>query len=150
VIMVGEMRDLETISAALTAAKTGHLVMSTLHTATAPETVERIIDYYPPESQHLVASQLASVLRAVIAQQLLPKKGGGLIAAREIMINNTAISNLIKNNQVQQIQSVIQTGKSEGMITMNKSIDMLLARGLITEEVAKNRKRDMETQAVYY
>ncbi len=150
VIMVGEMRDLETISAALTAAKTGHLVLSTLHTATAAETIEGIVDYFPPDNQNQIAHQLASVLRAVIAQQLLPKKGGGLVVAREIMINNRAIANLIRNNQTEQICSVIQTSRREGMITMNKSINRLLAEGLITEIVARNRKRDMETKAVYY
>jgi twitching motility protein PilT len=150
VIMVGEMRDLETISAALTAAKTGHLVLSTLHTATAAETVERIVDYFPPANQIQIAHQLASVLRSVIAQQLLPKKGGGLVVAREIMINNRAVANLIRDNQTEQIYSVIQTNRREGMITMNKSIDRLLDEGLITELIARNRKRDMETKAVYY
>ena len=150
VIMVGEMRDLETISAALTAAKTGHLVLSTLHTSTAPETVERIVDYFPPQSQNQIAHQLATVLRAVVAQQLIPKKGGGLIAARELMINTSAISNLIRNGQIEQMHTVIQTGTADGMITMNRSIDQLLARGLITEAVAHNRKRDMLTRAVYY
>ncbi len=150
VIMVGEMRDLETITAALTAAKTGHLVLSTLHTATAAETVERIVDYFLPQNQHQIACQLASVLRAVIAQQLLPKKDSGLVVAREIMINNRAVANLIRNNQIPQINTIIQTGQSEGMTTMNNSISQLLKEGLITETVARNRKRDMETQAVYY
>jgi len=150
VIMVGEMRDLETIRAALTAAKTGHLVLSTLHTATAAETVERIVDYFPPQHQHQVASQLASVLRAVIAQQLLPGKDSGLVVAREIMINNRAVANLIRNNQIPQINTIIQTSQKEGMIIMNNSIDRLLEEGLITEMVARNRKRDLETRAVYY
>ncbi len=150
VIMVGEMRDLETIEAALTAAKTGHLVLSTLHTTTAPETVRRIFDYFPLQEHKLVASQLASVLRAVVAQQLLPKQGGGLVVAREIMINNRAVANLIRNNQIDQIYSVIQTSEKEGMITMNKAIDKLFKEGLIGETVANNRKRDLETFAVYY
>jgi len=150
VIMVGEMRDLETMDSALTAAKTGHLVLSTLHTTTAAETVERIMDNYPIQNQHQIANQLSSILRAVISQQLLPRKDGGLIAAREIMINNRAIANLIKNNQVDQINSVIQTSKKEGMISMNRAIEELHLKGLITEQVAKNRMRDLETKAVYY
>jgi twitching motility protein PilT len=150
VIMVGEMRDLETIAAAITAAETGHLVMSTLHTPTAPEVIERIVDVFPAHQQQQILNQLASVLRAVITQQLLPKVGGGRIVAREIMINTRAIANLIKRNQLEQIYSVIQTSQKEGMITMNKSIDNLLKRGLITETVAKNRKRDLETKAMYY
>ncbi len=150
VIMVGEMRDLETIQAALTAAKTGHLVLSTLHTTTAAETIERIVDYFPIQNHQLVAHQLATVLRAVVAQQLLPKKGGGLIAAREIMVNNTAVANLIRHGQYEQIPSVIQTGAKEGMVTMNKAIDQLFASGQISEHTNHNRKRDMETKAVYY
>jgi len=150
VIMVGEMRDRETVKAALTAAKTGHLVLSTLHTSTAAETVSRIIDYFPVEFQNQITNQLSSVLRAVVSQQLLPKKGGGLVAAREIMINNNAVSNLIRKNQVGQIDSVIQTSAKAGMFTMNKSVDDLLRRGLISEVSAVNRKRDMETHATYY
>lgn len=150
VIMVGEMRDLDTIMAVLTAAKTGHLVLSTLHTVTAAETIQRVVDYFPPNSQSAIAHQLASVLRAVIAQQLLPREGGGLVVAREIMITNRAVANLIRQMQIEQIQTTIQTGAKEGMITMNRSIDGLLARSLITEHVAINRKRDLETRAVYY
>ncbi|MCU0679587.1 MAG: PilT/PilU family type 4a pilus ATPase [Planctomycetes bacterium] len=150
VIMVGEMRDLDTIKAALTAAQTGHLVLSTLHTATAAETVARIVDYFPVQSQHLIASQLSTVLRGVISQQLLPRVDGGLVAVREILINNTAIANLIKSSQIEQINTVIQTSQKEGMITMNKSIDQLLGAGLISEDTARNRKRDLETRAVYY
>ena len=150
VIMVGEMRDLDTINAALMAAKTGHLVLSTLHTSSAAETIERIVDFYPAQYQGQIAHQLATVLRAVIAQQLLPRKGGGLVAAREILINNRAVSNLIRNNQVEQIQSVIQTSLQDGMVTMNRAIDNLLEKDLITEDVARNRKRDMETYTAYY
>ncbi len=150
VIMVGEMRDFETISAALTAAKTGHLVLSTLHTTTAAETIERIVDFFPVQNQNQIAHQLSSVVRAVVSQQLLHKINGGLTVAREIMINNNAISNLIRKNQIEQIYSAIQTGKNDGMITMNKSIDKLLEQGIISERVAKNAKRDMETKAIYY
>lgn len=150
VIMVGEMRDLETISAALIAAETGHLVISTLHTSTAPETIARIVDMYPSHQHQQVMNQLSYVLRAVIAQQLLPKIGGGLVAAREIMINNRAVANLIRSNQLEQINTVIQTSQKQGMISMNKSIDNLYKKALITEAVAKRRKRDLATRATYY
>jgi twitching motility protein PilT len=150
VIMVGELRDLETISACLTAAETGHLVLSTLHTATAPETISRIVDVFPAHQQQEVLNMFSTVLRAIITQQLLPKIGGGRVVAREILINNPAISSLIRRNQIGQILSVIQTSHQDGMVTMNKSIDQLYGRGLITEETVNNRKRNMETQAVYY
>lgn len=150
VIMVGEMRDIETIAAALTAAETGHLVISTLHTITAPEAVARIVDVFPVHHQQQILFQLSSVLRAVISQQLLPRATGGRIVAREIMINNRAVANLIRRNQLEQIYSVLQTGQKEGMITMNKAIDNLFKKGLITEETVKNRKRDLETKAMYY
>lgn len=150
VIMVGEMRDAETISAALTAAETGHLVLSTLHTSTAPETIQRIVNAFPDHEHHQTLSILSSSLRTVLAQQLLPKIGGGQIVAREVMINNQAIANLIRNNQINQLYSIIETGQKEGMITMNKAIDRLYQRGLITEEVARNRKRNLENHSMYY
>ncbi len=150
VIMVGEMRDLETVSAALTAAETGHLILSTLHTSNSPETIQRIVDFYPADKQKQILNQLASNLRAIIAQNLLPAKNGGRVIAREILINNTAVSNLIRRNQIEQIVSTIQTSASEGMITMNKSIDNLLAEGIIDAKVAENRKRNLETKSVYY
>lgn len=150
VIMVGEMRDLETISAALTAAETGHLVLSTLHTSSAPETISRIVDVFPAHQQQQVINQLSTVLRGVVAQQLLPGVDGKRVAAREIMINNQAVANLIRRNQLEQIYTVMQTSQKEGMITMNKSIDNLLKQGLITEEVAKHSKRDVKTKAAYF
>jgi len=150
VIMVGEMRDLETVYGAMTAAETGHLVISTLHTATAPETIQRIVDMYPAEKKKQVQNQLASTLRAVIAQQLLPTKDGGRVAVREVLINNSAIANLIREDKLDQIISTLQTSSSEGMITMNQSIDQLLAKGVIDEKVAANRKRDLETKSAYY
>jgi len=150
VIMLGEMRDMETISAALTAAETGHLVISTLHTLTAAETIGRIVDVFPAHQQQQILNQLASTLRAVIAQQLLPKLGGGRVAAREIMIHNPAMANLIRHNQIGQLYSVIQTSQKDGMITMNKAVDKLLADNLISKDVARNSKRDSETQASYY
>jgi len=150
VIMVGEMRDLETISAALTAAETGHLVLSTLHTSTAADTIDRIVDVFPSHQQDQILNQLSTTLRAVIAQQLVPGIKGGRVVAREIMINNSAIANLIRRNQLGQIYTVIQTSQKDGMITMNKAIDRLQARGIISREVAQNRKRDLETMATYY
>jgi twitching motility protein PilT len=150
IIMVGEMRDAETIRAALIAAETGHLVLSTLHTSSAPETVKRIISVFPEHEQDEARYQLASSLRAVIDQQLMQDKKKGLVAAREVMINNPAIANLIRQNQIDQIYSVIQTGQREGMITMNKAIDRLLEQDIITEDVAHNRKRESGTMASYY
>jgi twitching motility protein PilT len=150
VIMVGEMRDLETISAALTAAETGHLVLSTLHTSSAPETIARIVDVFPAHQQQQVLIQLSSTLRAVIAQDLMPKAGGGVIVARELLLNNNAVANLIHRSQFNQIYSVIQTSAKEGMITMNKSIDQLLKDGKITEDTANNRRRDIGSKAAYY
>lgn len=150
VIMVGEMRDLDTVSAAITAAETGHLILSTLHTSTAPETVQRIVDFYPAEKQPQILNQLASNLRAIIAQELLPAKGGGRVVAREIMMNTTAVANLIRRNQIEQIPTVIQTSKEGGMITMNQAIDNLVAKGLVDKKVAENRKRNLETKSAYY
>lgn len=139
VILVGEMRDPETISATLTAAETGHLVFSTLHTPSAAESVERIVDVFEGYKQKQILVQLSSVLRAVISQQLLPTKKGGLVAAREILINTPAAANLIRENKIAQINSVIQTNADEGMITSANDIQNLLKAGIITEEVAKRR-----------
>ncbi len=150
IIMVGEMRDPETMAAALTAAETGHLVLSTLHTASAPDTIFRIVDSFPPYQQQQVLNQLAASLRAVIGQQLLPRNGGGLVAAFEIMLNNQATANLIRRSQVGQIMSIIQTSANDGMVPMNKSIDQLVERDLVEPSVAENRKRNLETQASYY
>jgi len=150
IIMVGEMRDLETISLALTAAETGHLVLSTLHTATAPETITRIVDTFPAHQQQQILNQLSSSLRAVITQQLLPKFDSGRVAAREIMVSNNAIASLIRSNKINQILTAIQTGQNHGMITMNKSINQLLDEGMITSKTAQNRKRRFDTKVSYY
>lgn len=139
VILVGEMRDLETISATLTAAETGHLVFSTLHTSGAGETVERIVDVFPSFKQKQILLQLASSLRAVISQQLLPRSEGGRVAAREILINTPAVSNLIRQNKIPQITSVIQTSGSAGMITMEKAVKNLHKENIISKEVAESR-----------
>ncbi|SRR6056297_1600015 len=150
VIMVGEMRDLETMSTALQAAETGHFVLSTLHTSTATETISRIVDMFSLDSHQRVLNQLSSCLRAVISQQLIPKKGGGLVVVREILINNTAISSLIRNDKLEQIYNAIETGSQDGMITMNKAIENLYQKGIIDEKTAGSRKRDFNTSATYY
>lgn len=135
VILVGEMRDLETISTALTAAETGHLVLSSLHTLGSANTIERIIDIFPPFQQHQVRIQLSNVLQAIISQQLLPKSNGeGRIAAVEVMITTPAIRNLIREEKVHQIDTAIQTGAKYKMQTMENSILELYRKGLITKE----------------
>lgn len=139
VILVGEMRDLETIATAITAAETGHLVFSTLHTLGAVKTIDRIIDVFPTEQQAQVRIQLSTVLEAVISQQLLPKaKTAGRVAATEVMVSTPAIRNLIREAKTHQIQSLIQTGAKTGMKTMDMTIYELAAAGMITEEAALN------------
>lgn len=139
IIFVGEMRDPETIATVLTAAETGHLVFSTLHTSSAAEAIERIVDVFEGAKQKQILIQLSAVLRAVVAQQLLPSKDGGRVPAREILINTPAVANLIRENNISQIKSVIQTSSKEGMISMENSIKQLLKEGWVTEEVAENR-----------
>jgi twitching motility protein PilT len=137
VILVGEMRDLETIGIAITAAETGHLVFGTLHTSSAPATINRIIDVFPPEQQPQIRIQLASVLVGVISQRLFPTSDGkGRRAATEIMVNNPAIANLIRSEKVHQIQSTMQTSRSQGMHTLEMSIKELIDRGIIQTEAA--------------
>lgn len=136
VVMVGEMRDLETIAAAITLAETGHLVLATLHTYNASQTIDRIIDVFPPHQQTQVRLQLSLFLKGIVSQQLLPKIRGGRIAAREILINTPAIANLIRENKVAQIKTVIQTSVDEGMFTMDQGIRELFERGMVTEDVA--------------
>lgn len=139
VILVGEMRDLETISTAITAAETGHLVFGTLHTADAPQTIDRIIDVFPPEAQQQIRVQLASVLLGVMAQRLLPRAdGGGRVAAIEILVNTPAVANLIRSEKVHQIRSVMQTGKAQGMQTMENALRELLQDRRITVDAAKD------------
>jgi len=137
VILVGEMRDLETIALAITAAETGHLVFATLHTSGAAKSVDRMIDAFPFEQQNQIRSQLAESLHAVIWQNLVKTKDGkGRIAPLEIMINNSAIANMIRKNKTHQIDSTIETGFKEGMQTMKKSVSDMLDADLITEETA--------------
>ncbi|THF76943.1 type IV pilus twitching motility protein PilT [Cohnella fermenti] len=132
VILVGEMRDLETISAAVTAAETGHLVFATLHTTDAPQTIDRIIDAFPGHQQGQIRSQLAAVLLAVVSQRLFPRmQGKGRACATEIMVNTPAVANLIRTEKIHQIKSVMQTGRALGMHTLETSIKDLLAIGAI-------------------
>lgn len=143
VILVGEMRDFETISAAITAAETGHLVMSTLHTTGAADTVNRIIDAFPPHSQSQIRNQLASILRGVVTQNLIPlAKGDGRVAATEILIGTDAICNLIRTDKVYQIDSSMQTGMKDGMHTLNMNLKELIEKGLITKEMALKRSNN--------
>ncbi|WP_040726038.1 type IV pilus twitching motility protein PilT [Thiomicrorhabdus sp. Kp2] len=139
VILVGEMRDLETIRLALTAAETGHLVFGTLHTSSAAKTIDRIIDVFPAEEKEMVRAMLSESLQAVISQALLKKNGGGRIAAHEIMLVNSAIRNLIREAKVPQMYSVIQTSKAIGMQTMDQNLQDLVARNLITRDDARSK-----------
>ncbi len=132
VILLGEMRDLETIRLALTAAETGHLVLATLHTATAPQAIERIVDVFPGEERDLARTLLADVLRAVVAQQLLPRSDGkGRVAAHEILVGTPAVRNLIRESKTAQLVSVMQTGQQQGMQTMAQSLERLSQVGVL-------------------
>jgi twitching motility protein PilT len=146
VILVGEMRDLETISLAVTAAETGHLVFATLHTQDAPQTVDRIVDVFPPYQQQQMRVQLAATLKAVICQQLLPKADGvGRVAARELMIITHAIANLIREGKSHQLYSAIETGSKHGMFTLEASLAELVREKLITVDEAFSKANNPET-----
>jgi len=148
IIMVGEMRDPETISAALTLAETGHLVLSTLHTNDTVQSIDRIVDSFPSGAQSQIRVQLAMSLTAVISQTLLPKKdSGGRIVAREVLINNDAVRSIIMQGMTHQLYSMIELGGSEGMILMDKYLEMLYMKGLITKEVFQSRVRDKDLLA---
>jgi len=140
VVMVGELRDLETIQLVLSLAETGHLIMGTLHTQDTSHAISRIVDVFPPAQQHQIYTQLSMVLVGVVSQQLLPKKdGAGRVLAYEILAVNNAIRNLIREMQTQQIYSAIQTGRAEGMITMNETMKILCEKGLVDVDVALDR-----------
>lgn len=145
VILLGEMRDYETIRIALTAAETGHLVISTLHTVGAANTIDRIVDVFPPDGQQQIRVQLSMVLQAVISQQLLTTTSGTLTPAFEIMYLNNAIRNMIRENKIHQIDNVIATGMSEGMISMNSSLMSLYREGKIDRETCINFSSDPES-----
>jgi twitching motility protein PilT len=142
VIMLGEMRDLETIAAAITLAETGHLVLATLHTYSAAQTIDRIIDIFPSHQQGQVRSQLSMILAAVVSQRLLPRKSGGRIAAREIMLHNSAIANLIRENKIAQIQTVLETNSQNGMTTMDRNLKQLYQNGEIDRQTALDYMED--------
>lgn len=142
VILVGELRDLETIRLAMTAAETGHLVFGTLHTTSAPKTIDRIIDVFPGEEKDMIRSMLSESLRAVISQTLIKKVGGGRVAAHEIMLATPAIRNLIREDKIAQMYSSIQTGASQGMQTMDQCLTNLVNRGIITHTAAYTKAQD--------
>ena len=144
IILVGELRDLETIRLALTAAETGHLVFGTLHTTSAAKTIDRIIDVFPAAEKGMVRSMLSESLQAVIAQTLLKKVGGGRIAVHEIMIGTPAIRNLIREDKVAQMYSSIQTGLNVGMQTLDQSLKDLLGKGLITRKDAREKAKNRD------
>lgn len=146
VILVGEMRDPETIGLALTAAETGHLVFGTLHTTGAAKTVDRIVDVFPAGEKEMVRSMLSESLTAVISQNLLKTHdGNGRVASHEILIANPAVRNLIRENKITQINSVLQTGQASGMQTMDQSLQSLVRQGLIAPEVARRRAQNSES-----
>ena len=136
VAMVGEMRDPETISTAVTAAETGHLVLSSLHTNSAAQTIDRIIDSFPAEQQNQIRSQLASTLLGIFSQRLLPRISGGLVPAYELLIANSAVRNLIREGRIHEVDNVIETGSELGMVSLNRSLANLIQKGEITMETA--------------
>ena len=137
IILVGEMRDLETIQLALSAAETGHIVFGTLHTSSAPKTVDRIIDVFPPTQQAQIRAQFAESVEAVITQTLLKKKAGGRVAALEILIGTTAVRNLIREGKIHQIPGTMQVSQKDGMQTMDMALTNLVTRGIVTREEAQ-------------
>ncbi|MCL7750843.1 type IV pilus twitching motility protein PilT [Guyparkeria hydrothermalis] len=142
VVLVGELRDLETIRLALTAAETGHLVFGTLHTNSAAKTIDRIIDVFPSAEKDMVRAMLSESLRAVISQTLLKKISGGRVAAHEIMLGTPAIRNLIRENKVAQMYSAIQTGQAQGMQTLDQNLKQLVSRGVVSKELARGRAKN--------
>ncbi len=134
VIMIGEMRDLETIASAMTIAETGHLVIATLHTLSAPQTIDRIVDVFPPYQQEQIRLQLSMNLVGILAQKLIPKVGGGQVAARELLYSTPAIKNMIRENKASQLRMVMETSSKEGMFTMDQHLKQLLQQGVISPE----------------
>ncbi len=145
IVMVGEMRDLETIRLALTAAETGHLVFGTLHTTSAAKTIDRVVDVFPAEEKEMVRAMLSESLQAVVSQTLLKKNGGGRVAAHEIMIGTPAIRNLIRENKVAQMYSAIQTGAGYGMQTLDQCLRNLVQKGLVAMNVARDYAKSPES-----
>ena len=145
VILVGEMRDLETIRLALSAAETGHLVFGTLHTSSAAKTIDRIVDVFPAAEKDMIRAMLSESLRTVISQVLLKKNGGGRVAAHEIMIGTPAIRNLIRENKIAQMYSAIQTGQQFGMQTLDQNLQRLVQKGEISRQEAKNKAANKDS-----
>ncbi|WP_246126177.1 type IV pilus twitching motility protein PilT [Nesterenkonia populi] len=145
VILIGEMRDLETIQVALTAAETGHLVFGTLHTQSAPQTIDRIIDVFPPHQQNQIRAQLASTLKGVVCQTLVPRVGGGRVAATEILVMTTAVANLVREGQMHQLPGVLQSGAAHGMHTYDQHFIKLVEAGEITVRDAEEKVTDKES-----
>lgn len=136
IVLIGEMRDLETIAAAVTIAETGHLVLATLHTNNAAQSIDRMIDVFPPHQQQQIRSQLSNILQAIVSQRLVPAIGGGRIACAELMVANAAVRNIIREGKTHQLEAVIQTGGEEGMQTMDRALATLVKSGKITLEEA--------------
>ena len=145
VILVGEMRDLETIRLALSAAETGHLVFGSLHTSSAAKTIDRVVDVFPAEEKDMVRAMLSESLKAVISQTLLKKQGGGRVAAHEIMIGTPAIRNLIRENKIAQMYSAIQTGQQFGMQTLDQNLQQLVQKNVVTRNEALSKAANKDT-----
>ena len=144
VVLIGEMRDLETISAAITIAETGHLVFATLHTNSAAQSIDRIIDVFPPHQQPQVRSQLANILMAICAQRLVPAIGGGRVVAAEILVANPAVRSVIREGKTHQLDTIIQTGADQGMQTMDRTLVKLVQTGVITYDAAREYAVDLQ------
>lgn len=138
VVLIGEMRDLETISAAITIAETGHLVLATLHTNSAAQSIDRMIDVFPPHQQPQVRSQLANMIQGICSQRLIPAIGGGRVVAAEVLVANSAVRNIIREGKTHQLDAVIQTGADQGMQTMDRTLVKLIQTGAITYDEARN------------
>lgn len=144
VVLIGEMRDLETIATAITIAETGHLVLATLHTNSAAQSVDRMIDVFPPHQQQQIRVQLAGVLQGIVSQRLIPMVGGGRIAAAEILVVTAAVRNIVRESKTHQLDAVIQTGAEHGMQSMDKTLVSLIHEGKISYDEAKNYAIDLE------
>ena len=143
VVLIGEMRDLETISAAITIAETGHLVFATLHTNSASQSIDRMIDVFPPHQQPQVRSQLANIIQGICAQRLVPAIGGGRVVAAEVMVANPAIRNIIREGKSHQLDTIIQTGGDQGMQTMDRTLVKLVQSGVVTYDNAREFAVDL-------
>jgi len=143
VVLIGEMRDLETISAAITIAETGHLVFATLHTNSASQSIDRIIDVFPPHQQPQIRTQLSNILMAICSQRLIPAIGGGRVVAAEVLITNPAVRNIIREGKAHQLDAVIQTGSDQGMQTMDRTLVSLVQSGTVTYDNAREVAVDL-------